>query len=66
VNADDRELRALVDQAFELRETPYLVDAVAAIVEWHEHRHERTYWRSRAELDELRQVMTSSGGKRHG
>lgn len=35
------ELRALVDQAWELRDGPYLDDAVAAIVDWHERRHLR-------------------------
>jgi hypothetical protein len=32
------ELYALVVQAWELREGPYLREAVAAIVEWHERR----------------------------
>jgi hypothetical protein len=42
VTSDDaRELRALVDQAWELRGTPYLRDAVAAIVDWHDRRHLR-------------------------
>jgi hypothetical protein len=30
------QLRRLVNQAFDLRETPYLRDACAAIVAWHE------------------------------
>jgi len=36
--AERQELYALVCQAFELRERPYLRDAVAAIVAWHERR----------------------------
>jgi hypothetical protein len=35
---EERHLRALVDQAFELRDTPYLTDACAAIRDWHERR----------------------------
>jgi hypothetical protein len=31
---EEQELRALVYQAFELRETPYLADACTAIVDW--------------------------------
>lgn len=50
MNAEERELRALVDQAFELRGTPYLRDAVAAIVDWFERRYLRGYER---ELEEL-------------
>ena len=33
---EEEELRAFVLQAWELRGTPYLVDAVAAIVDWAE------------------------------
>lgn len=36
--AEERELQALVYQAFEMRDTPYLLDAVGAIVTWHERR----------------------------
>jgi hypothetical protein len=32
------ELRALVYQAWELRGTPYLIDAVRAIVDWQERK----------------------------
>jgi hypothetical protein len=35
---EELELRRLVDQAWELRGTPYLTDACAAIVEWRERR----------------------------
>ena len=38
---EEKELRALVDQACELRGTPYLVDAAEWIVRWHERRHLR-------------------------
>jgi hypothetical protein len=33
---EQAQLRRLSDQAFDLRETPYLVDACQAIVDWHE------------------------------
>ena len=36
--AEERDLRALVCEAFEMRDTPYLLDAVEAIVAWHERR----------------------------
>ena len=39
--ADDLEIRALVSQAWELRGTPYLIDAAAWIVDWHERRYLR-------------------------
>ena len=35
------ELHALIDQAFDLRETGYLVDACQAILDWWERRFER-------------------------
>lgn len=43
--ADEHELRALVDQAFDLRDGPYLRDAAEWIVRWHERRHLRAYER---------------------
>jgi hypothetical protein len=43
VTSEDRELAALVAQAFELRGTPYMRDAVEAIVEWHDRRQLRRY-----------------------
>ena len=36
--AEERALRELVCQAWSLRETPYLADACAAIVDWFERR----------------------------
>lgn len=38
---DDLELARLVGQAFDLRGTGYLRDAVQAIEDWFERRHER-------------------------
>jgi hypothetical protein len=38
---EENELRALVDQAWEMRGSPYLTDAAAAIERWHERRHLR-------------------------
>jgi hypothetical protein len=35
---EERELRRLVCQAWEFRETPFLVDACTAIIEWFERR----------------------------
>jgi hypothetical protein len=43
--ADQLMLRALTDQAFELRETPYSVDACQAIADWWERRHLRAFER---------------------
>jgi hypothetical protein len=42
---DERELRVLTDQAWELRDSPYFLDACAAIVEWFERRHLRRFER---------------------
>jgi hypothetical protein len=42
---DQRMLRALIDQAWELRGTPYMVDACQAINDWHERRHLRAFER---------------------
>lgn len=36
-----QELRGLVGQAFELRGSPYIFEAVGAIEEWHDRRHVR-------------------------
>jgi hypothetical protein len=33
---EDAQLRRLTDQAYDLRETPYLGDACQAVVDWHE------------------------------
>jgi hypothetical protein len=46
--ADELELRALCTQAFELRDTPYSVDAYTAIVVWWERRHLRALERKQA------------------
>lgn len=36
--AERERLRALVDQAWELRGSPYLRDACEAIIDWHDRR----------------------------
>jgi hypothetical protein len=61
MSAEDRELRALVDQAFDLRGTPYLRDAVEAIVEWHQRRYLRRY---EHELQELAWYAQLENGRR--
>ena len=48
--AEEQELRVLVDQAFDLRGTDYLIDACQAIIDWHDRRHVRSYWREQEEL----------------
>lgn len=50
LSSEELALFALVSQAFELRQTPYLHDAVEAIADWHDRRHLRRYER---ELEEL-------------
>jgi hypothetical protein len=61
VNAEDRELRALVDQAFELRETPYVVDAVEAIVDWWDRRYLRARERRDQQFAELVRLLERTG-----
>jgi hypothetical protein len=45
VDLDDAELAHLVGQAWELRGTPYIYDACAAIVDWHDRRLMRRWER---------------------
>jgi hypothetical protein len=61
VTPEDRELRALVDQAFDLRGSPYVLDAVQAIVHWHERRYLRRHER---ELEELAWYASWENGRR--
>jgi hypothetical protein len=61
MNAEDRELRALVDQAFELRETPYVLDAVEAIVDWWDRRYLRARERRDQEFAELVRLLERTG-----
>jgi hypothetical protein len=44
---EEAQLRALYEQAYELKEqrSPYYVDALQAICDWHERRHLRCYER---------------------
>jgi hypothetical protein len=60
--AEERELRALVDQAWELRGTPYLRDACEAIVDWHERRHLRRLEAEQERTAALRRLLR--GGHR--
>jgi hypothetical protein len=61
MNAEDLELRALVDQAFELRETPYVLDAVEAIVDWWDRRYLRARERRDQEFAELVRLLERTG-----
>jgi hypothetical protein len=51
------ELYALVVQAFELRGTPYLVDACTAIEQWHERRPLTALERRQAREAELADLV---------
>jgi len=62
---DELALRALVDQAFELRGSPYFSDGIDAIVEWHEKRFERGLWR-RMELVSLLRDSKNGGARKSG
>jgi hypothetical protein len=59
-NRELRELRRLTDQAFDLRETPYLRDAIAAIEDWWERRHTRALDREEEQLAFLLRVLDST------
>jgi hypothetical protein len=61
---EDRELAALVAQAFELRGTPYLRDAVEAIVDWHDRRQLRRYEREQRARAALIQLLRETDAKR--
>lgn len=41
--SDEDELRVLVEQAWELRNSPYYLDACAAVEDWHDRRHLRRF-----------------------
>jgi hypothetical protein len=55
--AEESELRALTDQAWELRQTPYLRDACEAIIEWHGRRHLRRLEREQERAAALARLM---------
>jgi hypothetical protein len=59
--ADVHELRALTDQAWELRDSPYLLDACQAIVDWHERRFLRRYERRQ---ERAARLVRAQGGSR--
>jgi hypothetical protein len=54
---EEEELRALVDQAYDLRGNPYFTDAIHAIVDWHERRHMRRREYREAHVDRLVALM---------
>lgn len=53
----DARLRILVDQAFDLRGTPYLREACAAIVELHDRRHLIEHERREVTVAELLELL---------
>jgi hypothetical protein len=60
------ELRAVTDQAWELKAagSPYLVDAVAAIVEWHERRFLSRLERRQQDLVDLKRLLRETDPRR--
>jgi hypothetical protein len=54
------ELRRLTDQAFDLRETPYLRDAITAIEDWWQARSTRAVEREEEQLALLLRVLDST------
>jgi len=54
---DAEHLRALVEQAWELRRSPYLIDAVDAIVEWYERRPLRALEQQQESLGRLVRLL---------
>ncbi len=63
---DDAELRRLTDQAFDLKlkGSPYLLDACAAIEEWHARRHLRAAERRDTRHAELIRVLRATNPAR--
>ncbi len=55
--AEERELFRLVSQAWDLRDTPYVHDAVEAIITWHETRVVRELDRRDEELGRLIRLL---------
>lgn len=47
------ELRALCSQAWELRDSGYVVDAVRAIEDWHDRRYLTSYERQQQRIPKL-------------
>ena len=56
---EDEQLRALVEQAWQLRQqgSPYLVDACQAIADWNERRYLRRFERGQAERAALVRLL---------
>ena len=57
---EELELRGLVVQAWELRDGPYLLDAVGALVEWYERRGLRWLIRRQERQSALVRLMRES------
>jgi hypothetical protein len=63
---DERTLRGLVGQAFWMRDSPYFVDAIQAIVEWHEQRYERDLHRRMDLVQLIRESYSSRRSSLNG
>jgi hypothetical protein len=63
---DELELRALVDQAWELRGSPYLRDGVAAIEDWWDRRATRAWERRQRKLAALVQLLRETDPAKAG
>jgi hypothetical protein len=57
VSEFDAQLRSLVDQAWDLRETPYYRDALNAIVDLYDRRHDIIARDHERELDEFARLL---------
>jgi hypothetical protein len=58
--SEGEQLRALVLQAWELRETPYAVDACRAIVDWNQRRPLARLERDQEDQARARRVIAST------
>jgi hypothetical protein len=65
-SAFEVKLEALVGQAFELRDSPYLRDAVEAIVEHHDRRALTEFERRQQQLADLRRLLRETAPRRAG
>jgi hypothetical protein len=61
---EQNELYRLVGQAWELRGSPYYVDALQAIVDWHERRRLARLEREREETGRLVLLLRETGAGR--
>jgi len=63
---EDAQLHALVDQAWDLRDSGYVIDAVDAIVSWHERRHLRALEQHQESLGRLVRLLRETNPERLG